>query len=233
MIITLFSPLDTIQQELWELFKDNLKINIVINGHNSNRSNTIVRQVYNNTILGPFDLIKTQLLRHKLRYGYTPLYLLLNHNFTSLKPLKYIESRLDGLEPNIKGIFNELLSVYFSCKKSSLYKYENFNIGCILYATLFYIKGVDESIDIMNTILKIPKEVYYHSNKPLQLKTIQEDNINEVYKKCVETVSDAKIGSLERIFNNLKNNGIHEIIYNDEKYYIARLKNVTLPIIGY
>ena len=181
MIVTLFSPMDSIQQELWDLFRDNIIINIIINGHNSNKFNTIVRQVFNNTILGPYDLIKTQLLRHKLRYGSTPLYLLLNHNFTSLRPKEYIESRLDALESNIKNIFNELLSVYFSYKKSLLST--NFNIGCILYATLFYIKGVDETINIMNTILKIPREVYYHSNKPLQLKVlpIPEEDINEIY----------------------------------------------------
>ena len=149
---------------------------------------------------------------------------------------KYAISNKAGIKANVFTNIDTLYNTYITmCESPS--KLEN--LETIIYYLenqkyyIFIHKKQDYYILKLAEMNKPKTPNYSFYKKDSDEHTFYSDNINEVYKKCVETVSDAKIGSLERIFNNLKNNGIHEIIYNDEKYYIARLKNVTLPIIGY
>jgi 2-phospho-L-lactate transferase/gluconeogenesis factor (CofD/UPF0052 family)/molybdopterin-guanine dinucleotide biosynthesis protein A len=191
MIITLFSGgtgSEEIQKGLWNFIGKYIKVNIIVNGYDDGKSTGIVRKIYNDKILGPSDLRKNQLLRHKLRYGETELYKFLNHRFTSYNPEEYINNYLLSLEKvdsNLVNIeikkedilfFYNCINEFFKNPESLNFKYEDFNIGNIIYAYLFNKIGVNETINKINQILKIPNEVYYQSNYPHRLIAITEKN---------------------------------------------------------
>lgn len=179
MKITIFSGgsgSEEIQKGLWNIFGENIETHIIINGYDDGLSTGIVRSIYNNTILGPSDLRKNQLIRHKLRYGETPIYLFLNHRFTSDNPKEYVLNKLSCLNENL-GILKKYIELFFSTKNSKLYKYQNFNIGNIIYSSLFYNEGIKDAIIILNSILKIPNEVLFQCNKSFLLKAITEQNV--------------------------------------------------------
>jgi 2-phospho-L-lactate transferase/gluconeogenesis factor (CofD/UPF0052 family) len=175
MIVTIFSGgsgSEEIQKGLHS-YGNSIKVNIIVNGYDDGKSTGIVRKIYNNSILGPSDLRKNQLIKHRLKYGETELYLFLIHRFTSSNPKEYVLNKLEMISDKInKKILYDTIISFFNNSNSMSYSYEDFNIGNIIYSQL-----MSTNNNIMHTILGIDNEVYYQCNKPLRLKAITENNI--------------------------------------------------------
>jgi 2-phospho-L-lactate transferase/gluconeogenesis factor (CofD/UPF0052 family)/molybdopterin-guanine dinucleotide biosynthesis protein A len=209
MQITIFSGgsgSEELQKGLYTLFKDYVKVYVIINGYDDGKSTGIVRKIYNDNILGPSDLRKNHLIKHYLRYGKeTAIYKFLNHRFTSDNPKEYC---LEMLKNTDNVFFIECINSFFELENSKKYKYEDFSIGNIIYSYLLYNKGSEETCRIMSEILDIPNEVYFQSPDVLKLKAkTYNNNILETENDivCFESCSD-RIENiyLEDVYGNIK-----------------------------
>ena len=232
MNITIFSGgsgSENIQKGLWNLFKDNIKINIIINCYDDGKSSGIVRKIFNNEILGPSDLRKNQLLRHKLRYGETDLYKFLNHRFTSNLPEFYIIDLINKYNFNI-DIKNNIINVitnFFKYENSLNYNYNDFNIGNLIYSYYLYYNGVEETINIMNKMLNIPKEVYIQSHECLFLSAITDKNTYIDNEEDIVNFNNYN-EKIKNIFLKNKNNEIIIPTLNDEVINIINKSDIII-----
>ncbi len=181
MNITIFcggSGSENIQRGFYELFGDHVNINLIINGYDDGKSTGAVRHVFDQSILGPSDLRKNHLLKHKLKYNITPLYDILNHRFTCQDPYNYVLNYIKS--KNIEKQTEETLLFYvnefFKYSIPKNISYDDFNIGNIIYSVLFFKEGYEITNKIMCNMLGISNTTFYQSNEALILKAITQNN---------------------------------------------------------
>lgn len=218
---------EQLQIGLWKLFGDHIQTTIIINGYDDGKSTGLVRRICNDDILGPSDLRKNQLLRHKLRNGETPLYNFLNHRFTSDTPKDYLKSFYESFSfiESTSFIIKMCIEEWFTLPLSNSYSYHDFNIGNIIYAYLFLKKGVEETIVLMNQILSIPDEVMFHSNHVLRLKAMTQSGLILHTEDSIISYCD-EIDKIEDVF--LINKHDHVIQPVMEEKVLSRLKESDL-----
>lgn len=181
MLITIFSGGSgslEIQRGLYSIFGDTVEQRIIINGYDDGKSTGAVRRLYGNTILGPSDLRKNQVFRHQLQNGdqETELSRFLNHRFSApdvvhaknivlsfLQVLKHIPS-------STYKLFYHHIELFFTHPGIEEVEFTDFNIGNIIYASLFAELGIADAIRVMEEVLGIPSgHVLYQSNEALNL----------------------------------------------------------------
>jgi uncharacterized cofD-like protein len=225
MNITIFSGgsgSEQLQEGLWSLFGEHVHISIIVNGYDDGKSTGIVRKVCNQMILGPSDLRKNQLIRHRLRHGKTSLYNFLQERVTSLDPKPYIINQIsvyaNSWKPSTIDILLAMVEYWFSLGYAGLY--EDFNIGNIIYASLFINQGIKKSIQTLNDMLDIPDEVLFHSNEALQLHAYTESGILLDTEESI--VNHCSTDRIKEVFLTCQNK---RCIPELESYVVERILN--------
>ena len=171
------------------LHKQTIDYTVITNLFDNGLSTGVCRKIYSNNILGPSDLRKNQLLRHKLIYGETILFKFLEHRVdfdSNEQAIEYILSLLNDLLNNNsldKDIYNIFLNCIIDFKNTLIYNnvkeniFKDFSIANIIYSSLMFTYGITYTVRIMEKCLKIPKgSVVVSSYEPLFLKAITEKN---------------------------------------------------------
>lgn len=130
-----------LQTGLYELYGDDIEVNIITNLYDNGKSTGAVRQVFDGKILGPSDLRKNQTLRYSLKYGNTKLLGFLDNRFSveAINAEAYCINKLSVLEwadVKIKSAFEHAIKVYFNQPKALQITYDDFSISNIIYAGL-------------------------------------------------------------------------------------------------
>lgn len=130
-----------LQTGLYELYGDDIEVNCIFNAYDNGLSTGLVRQVFDGKILGPSDLRKNQILRHKLKYGQTKLLDFLDIRFSVEQDAaeEYCLNRLktlDWADKHVESIFNRAIKFYFNQQKALQITYDDFSISNIIYAGL-------------------------------------------------------------------------------------------------
>jgi 2-phospho-L-lactate transferase/gluconeogenesis factor (CofD/UPF0052 family) len=171
---------EQLQKGLHQLYGSSIHTYIIVNGYDDGKSTGIVRNIYNNMILGPSDLRKNHLILHKLHVGESALYQLLHHRFTSSAPYEYvvhyIEMFRNQLTEETYHLFLTHVHLFFNREETKQYVFEDFNLGNIIYASLFFEKGIESALSLLSRILMIPNCVLFHNHEPLRLKAITQHN---------------------------------------------------------
>ena len=179
MLITIFSGGSgslEIQRGLYSIFGDTVEQRIIINGYDDGKSTGAVRRVYDNQILGPSDLRKNQVFRHQLQNGgqETDLSRFLNHRFnapdavSAKKVVLSLLQVLDDMSAETYQLFYSHIESFFEV--ALLETYTDFNVGNIIYSSLFAELGTARAITCMEDVLGIPRgHVLYQSNEALNL----------------------------------------------------------------
>ena len=171
---------EELQKGLWNLFKDKIHLNIIINGYDDGKSTGIVRKVFNNEILGPSDLRKNHLFQHFLRYQKTDIYHFLNMRFSSKSPKEHMLQKLIDIE-NLKkehyDILYDCIIGYFQNPNAYNYSYHDFNSGNIIYAYLFHKYSVQHTCEVMCDILSIPNNVHFQCDNPYKLHAVTQNGL--------------------------------------------------------
>ncbi len=222
---------EQLQKGLHHLFGSSINVYIIINGYDDGKSTGIVRKIYNNMILGPSDLRKNHLLIHKLHFGESALYTILNHRFTSQAAYKYVLDYIElykiQLQDETYYILLKHIHLFFSREETKQYSFDDFNIGNIIYASLFFEEGVQRAASILCDILMIPNRVLFHNNEPLQLKAITRNrNILNTENEIVNFNSDDDI--ITGIY--LENNNNEHIIPELDDSVIYHIQHADMII---
>jgi 2-phospho-L-lactate transferase/gluconeogenesis factor (CofD/UPF0052 family) len=181
MLITIFSGGSgslEIQRGLYKIFGDTVEQRIIINGYDDGKSTGAVRRLYDNTILGPSDLRKNQVFRHQLQNGdqETELSRFLNHRFdapdvgTAKNIVLSFLQVLKELSSGTYQLFYNHIELFFAHPSITEVEFTDFNIGNIIYSSLFAELGIADAISVMEKVLGIPSgHVLYQSNEALNL----------------------------------------------------------------
>ena len=165
-----------IQRGLYSIFGDTVEQRIIINGYDDGKSTGAVRRVYNDKILGPSDLRKNQVFRHQLQNGgqETDLSRFLNHRFhapdavSAKKVVLSLLQVLDDIRAETYQLFYKHIESFFEV--ALIETYTDFNVGNIIYSSLFAELGTAPAITCMEEVLGIPRgHVLYQSNEALNL----------------------------------------------------------------
>lgn len=215
---------EELQKGLWKLFQDKITLKIIINGYDDGKSTGIVRKIYDNDILGPSDMRKNHLFQHLLRYGKTDIYKFMNMRFSSQNPKEYILNKLkdvEGLSIEHHNILSDTILKYFQHPNAYNYEYNDFNIGNIVYAHLFYNAGTQKACEVICEILNIPSDIVsFQSDEP--------------YRLCAKTENGLKLETEEQIveFANYNDKIISiQLLDKNNKTSIPSLKQNVVNII--
>lgn len=183
MIITIFSGGSgslEIQNGLHKMFGTSglVDVHVVINGYDDGKSTGDVRHIYGDTILGPSDLRKNQVYRHELLHGPSTLSQFLKTRFDApdtQKAYEYVQLLLRDLVPDHKTycIFSHYIHTFFEKTKATKgmsFEFKDFNVGNMVYASMLHGLGVDATIRLMDSLLKLPVgRVLFQSNETFRL----------------------------------------------------------------
>ncbi|BDM83783.1 2-phospho-L-lactate transferase CofD family protein [Acaryochloris marina] len=208
----------TIQKALAKLTNIPISFSVIVNCYDNGKSTGWTRRFFRNEILGPSDLRKNQLLRHRLIHGKTDLFNYLKHRF-SVYSQKHLEQEVSRITENIcsivsqnQGLLLEEICNYFLSKthEYSTINLVDFSYTNIIYGYLAYILGsMSNAASFMEDILIIPKDsVVLNSDKNLFLKAYSHSGIkiNDESEIVAWNNSDDKI---ENIFLEDENGRNH------------------------
>lgn len=154
-----------LQTGIYKKFGNLANVSILINALDNGLSTGAVRQAFDGNILGPSDLRKNQMLRHKLIRGETELYTSLNIRFDkhSNDVYEYCFNWVDTLKDyqnDAHDVCKLALRYYFANTDYKSIDYTDFSISNIIYASLAAMNNnsLAKAGEIMEQILDIPSE---------------------------------------------------------------------------
>lgn len=176
-----------LQESIYNLMGDFAKVDVIISAYDNGKSTGACRYIFNGDILGPSDLRKNNLLRYKLKYGYTDLYDLVNCRFDANSKedaYKFAITEIERIDFHGKDKFIEYVNnFFFSDFTHKIYRdtlshvsFRDFSLGNILYASCANMHGnsLSEASKEICSILNIEDDVHLISDDNVFLNAITE-----------------------------------------------------------